>query len=106
MPIKIRVGKTKYNRGIGWISKMINSNKEGEFEAYRCVPSIYNNYYLSAEDYGGYLEVEYVYKRKYFWLHFLDHLKQMFFFLEFDESLFGTCVLGMILLILAKQLSK
>ncbi len=73
MPIKIRVGKmlsefsnAKYNRGIGWISKIMNNNKGGEFEAYCCAPSIYNNNFMSAEDYEGYLEVEYVYTRKYY----------------------------------------
>jgi hypothetical protein len=58
--------KEKYNRGIGWISKIMYSNKKDEFEAYCCVPNIYNNYYMSVEDYAGYLEVEYVYTRKYY----------------------------------------
>ena len=88
MPVKIRVGKilsgfskAKYNRRLGWISKIMNSNKKGEFEARRCVPSIYQDYYMSAEDYVGYLRVEYAYTRKnYFFVFFLSFFKIVWFF--------------------------
>ncbi len=36
----------------------------------------------------------------------MNQLKQFGFFKEFDESLIGTFVVGLILLILAKHLSK
>ncbi len=69
MPFKIRVGQRlsgfsikKYYRGLGW--KIMSSNEEGVFEYYRCVPNIYNDFYMSVEKYDGFLKVEYAYTRK------------------------------------------
>ena len=71
MPFKIRVGQRlsvfsikKYYRGLSWMSKVMSSNELGVFEDYRCVPNIYNDFYMSVEKYDGFLKVEYVYTRK------------------------------------------
>ena len=73
MPFKIRVDQRlsnftnkRYFGGLGWMTKIMNRNKEGGFEDIRCVPSIYSDFFMSVEEYEGYLEVEYVYTRKYF----------------------------------------
>lgn len=92
------------------MSKIMSSNEDGVFEDYRCVPYIYNDFYMSVEKYDGFLKVEYVYTRKNisFFVFILIGFVITLFYLckEFDEYLICLCVTGLILLIFANYLSK